>query len=563
VLAIAAAVPLGGCEKLCDAGAVTWCPRAEGDRLNDPPEVGELIQVESSSPRRGRVPPTRRAGIAVVDWATILRLDSGRDPDGDPLLFEWDLDGDGTFEAGGTGLGEQWADPGFVPGLLVRKVYRAPADLRVAVRVSDFPCNLGAPGEVTRTRRLAVVELDGNRPPVAGFTVSPSPATAGESVRFDAESAYDPDWWDEAAFPALPTPYLDSLQYDWSFGDGHGSPLPDRHAAVSHAYTAAGTYTVKLDLRDLLGAHATLERTLVVQDNPSAPTARFTITPNPARAGQEVTFDGSASSDPDGPIVRYEWEIFHRGITRRPEGPVYTTRFETEGQATATLRVTDSEGTVDSETQTFPVLPPASSLATGAVRGSAAAGTCSTPTAGKAARPGRATTTEFSAMVGGRPLRAGRGVLHRRGALVSLRGAAAAGRLRLRLLGGPARGSRALRLLRRFLGARLRTRASVAFDRRGARLTARATALARLPRARRHSACLHTWVTIRPGRRPRGRLEILGGRGAGARLRGAGSFQFRLDRDGTATVLGRMRARTGPRRPLPRSCRQLTSSALK
>jgi hypothetical protein len=120
------------------------------------------------------------------------------------------------------------------------------------------------------------------------------------------------------------------------------------------------------------------------------------------------------------------------------------------------------------------------------------------------------------------------------------RGRSLAGRLRARLYGkSPAT---------RFLRARWRTR--VRFTRRGA------TALA-LARSGRSAVCLRIRLSGRPRRLPSGRLTVLGGRGAGARLRGGAALRFRLERDGSASVLGTLNVRRGKARPLPRRCRTL------
>jgi hypothetical protein len=334
---------------------------------------------------------------------------------------------------------------------------------------------------------------------------------------------------------------------------------------VTHAYTAPGQYTVVLDLDDLLGGDGEAARTLTVLDNAGAPTARFTIRPTPIRTNREVIFDGSASSDPNGQIVRYQWHIDLRRVVQTSEAPVFGTLFTSPGQGRATLTVYDSEGFADTETQTFDVLPPAQAATSrqAAADGDAAEPlTCAAPAASRAARGrGVRETSGFSARVRGRPLQVRRGAVRRHRGKLSLGGVGAAGRLRVGLLAGQGRGSRAERLLRRFLNARLVTRAKLALERRKGSLAARATALARLPRASRHAVCLRTHVRVRPGSRPRGRLKVLGGRGAGSRLRGTASFQFRLERDGTATVLGRLRARRGPGRPLPPACRRLAGRA--
>ncbi len=52
LLAVTLLVPLTGCARLCSAGAVTCRPRSDGDALNDPPRVSELIDVWADRPGR-------------------------------------------------------------------------------------------------------------------------------------------------------------------------------------------------------------------------------------------------------------------------------------------------------------------------------------------------------------------------------------------------------------------------------------------------------------------------------------------------------------------------------
>jgi hypothetical protein len=67
--------------------------------------------------------------------------------------------------------------------------------------------------------------------------------------------------------------------------------------------------------------------------------------------GQEVHFDGSASSDPDGSIVSYEWDFdvsddLWWDTTAPPDatGPITTHVYGDNGVFTTTLRVTDDQG---------------------------------------------------------------------------------------------------------------------------------------------------------------------------------------------------------------------------
>ena len=79
------------------------------------------------------------------------------DPDGSIAKYEWDLDGNGSYET----------DTGTTP--TTSKSYAATGDVTVKLRVTD---NEGFTGETTRT----VTVVAANQAPTAAFTVSPVPA---------------------------------------------------------------------------------------------------------------------------------------------------------------------------------------------------------------------------------------------------------------------------------------------------------------------------------------------------------------------------------------------------
>ncbi len=86
---------------------------------------------------------------------------------------------------------------------------------------------------------------------------------------------------------------------------------------------------------DLSGAHG-----VVVSPN-QAPVASFA--PGPAAAGSPVRFDASAASDPDGTIVRYDWD-FGDGTALPDGGPTPEHVYTSPGTYIVTLVVTDNEG---------------------------------------------------------------------------------------------------------------------------------------------------------------------------------------------------------------------------
>jgi len=73
-------------------------------------------------------------------------------------------------------------------------------------------------------------------------------------------------------------------------------------------------------------------------------------------AGDDITFDGSHSFDPDGTIVDYSWSI--PGANGSISGDEGTVWYPSAGTYTASLTVTDNEGATDTERVTIQVMPP-------------------------------------------------------------------------------------------------------------------------------------------------------------------------------------------------------------
>ncbi len=88
------------------------------------------------------------------------------------------------------------------------------------------------------------------------------------------------------------------------------------------------------------------------------PQAAFTLSPERGPSETVFSFDASASDDPDGSIVRYDWD-FGDGTTG--EGVSAEHRFvhenDTNQTFTVTLRVTDDAGDVGSSSQSLTVTP--------------------------------------------------------------------------------------------------------------------------------------------------------------------------------------------------------------
>lgn len=172
-----------------------------------------------------------------------------------------------------------------------------------------------------------------NQPPVAA-PGGPYSGTVGTPISFNGAGSSDPDG--------------SIVTYAWAFGDGATATGP----TPSHAYaTSAGSpFTVSLTVTDNLGASSTATTTATISEGGGggnqSPIAR-PGGPYAGSTGAVITFDGSASSDPDGSIVSYAWN-FGDGATG--SGAVASHSYAAAGSYTATLTVTDNSGAQNSAT---------------------------------------------------------------------------------------------------------------------------------------------------------------------------------------------------------------------
>nr|MDQ6916013.1 PKD domain-containing protein [Actinomycetota bacterium] len=263
---------------------------------------------------------------AVVGATATFDASASIDPDGTIATYEWDLDGNGTYE---TSTG---SDPH------ASTTYASPGDVNVGLRVTD---DQGASTTTTRTVRVT-------RAPVASFTAAPNPVSLHVPVSFDASASRDPDG--------------PIARYEWDL-DGNGTYETDTGTTptATHAYLANGTYAVGLRVTDADGATAT--RTVNVVAANQNPLAALGVAPNPSVVGQPVTLDASGSSDSDGSVVKYEWDLDGNGTFETPGGstPTYSHAYPNPGGYDVGVRATDNDGgTAVARVHLVVELPPAS-----------------------------------------------------------------------------------------------------------------------------------------------------------------------------------------------------------
>ena len=199
-------------------------------------------------------------------------------------------------------------------GQQVVRAYAAPGVYTAQLTVTDDSNAINAVDQDE-------IEIRINHAPVA--EAGPDIVVGQSTITFDGSGSADADG--------------DPLTYVWDFGDG--SPAA-AGALVSHTYAEGGVYPVVLTVDDGTGLSNASDRASVTVTINGAPVADAGGNKDVC-AGDVVVFDGSASSDPDGGLLRYRWD-FGDGTSAELVNPTKT--YDVGAVYPVTLTVRDEFG---------------------------------------------------------------------------------------------------------------------------------------------------------------------------------------------------------------------------
>lgn len=235
--------------------------------------------------------------------------------------FEWDFDGDGTYDTKETKSS-------------ITHVFTQIGTYNVQLRIIDIHNNFRVYSQIIEVYKDTAKKLE------AKISLSPgNEGVAPFKINLDAADSTSRDGKIQ--------------KYEWDFGDGSSVLFGNR---VSHTFKKEGEYTITLILYDTLGNIDRSSLDVVVKKSLSAPVAKIKTTPE---IGEEVAlkglipfnilFDGGESEDGDENIVTYAWDFNSDG-----EIDYYGQRvehsFEEAGDYNVKLIVTDADDQVSEST---------------------------------------------------------------------------------------------------------------------------------------------------------------------------------------------------------------------
>lgn len=120
----------------------------------------------------------------------------------------------------------------------------------------------------------------------------------------------------------------------------------------------------KLTVADCHGATDEYSQTISVAN--VAPTAAFSRSPEESKTHDAITFDASASFDPDGEVIEFAWDFDEDGVFEESTASAQIARsFADDGTYTVALRITDDDGASAKVTRVITILnrPPQAAFA--------------------------------------------------------------------------------------------------------------------------------------------------------------------------------------------------------
>jgi hypothetical protein len=272
------------------AGVYTATLRVVDNGINDAQQTKIATVTITVNAADNVAPSAAPGGPYAVEVGSALQLAGSASDNnqacGQQITVAWDLNNANTWNAAA-------ATNGVIAWDALANLPRAPQSIPLRLRVRD------AAGSEFVTQPTTITIYP--REPVAVASALPNPAACNHDITFNGGGSFHPN------------PDRSLSTYEWDIdGDGAFDGGGDNPVFV-YRYRAYGTYNVTLRVTDDLGRRSTTALQVRVDQGNLAPIARTSRANYTVLEGDNLTLDGSGSSDANlacgDSIVAYEWDV--------------------------------------------------------------------------------------------------------------------------------------------------------------------------------------------------------------------------------------------------------------
>ena len=195
--------------------------------------------------------------------------------------------------------------------------------------VGRYSVNLTSTKDQSRDKEAVEINIE-SQPPVVRFLDEALSPETPNIYQLDGTSTYDPDYPDNQ-----------NLKYEWFVNDKpvQLSETNSENSRGNYTFTEIGTHQVELQVTDAEGKTASFKKDVTIK---SLLSIKLNIIPQVAKRGDRIVLMATANN---GNI--YEWTIGSQdpGVTQNGR---YAVSFDKSGTYPLTLKVTDTNGNVNS-----------------------------------------------------------------------------------------------------------------------------------------------------------------------------------------------------------------------
>ena len=272
--------------------------------------------------------------IAPGETVELSAAQSGSTPAGTLTTYEWDLDGDEAYET---------------PGITASRTFSDVGTFTVRLRVTDQAGLVG-----TRSVAIAV-----SHAPTAVLVASDPNPLSKTQITLDASGSHDYE-----TSPGVPEGPIDGFRFDLD-GDDVYELGTGATPTATVTFATPGTKTVGVEVTDHQGSTAVKRITVVVRNR--APVAQLAL-PGQVVTGRRATLSAAGSTDADGTVASYRWDLDGQDGFEVDGGtsPTITRTWPSHGAFPIGVEVTDDAGdkAVATATVTVKAAPVAALTAT-------------------------------------------------------------------------------------------------------------------------------------------------------------------------------------------------------